>query len=181
MRDDEKVVITRPSPDDAVELKQLMKTTWRAAYPSPENGVSKADIYAMTEDWDKPDAVKRLEEDIASTPANKLRLVAKIDNKIVGQGKFIKGEAENRLATLYVLPEFQGRGIGKQLASKGLEWFGKEKDIVLEVVKYNQRAVDLYESMGFEIAGDAQNEVARLPSGAIRPQYKMVKSAVRQE
>ena len=51
---------------------------------------------------------------------------------------------------LLVAPEFQGRGYGRQLLIWALENIDYDK-IVLHVAEWNQRAIALYKSVGFEI------------------------------
>jgi ribosomal protein S18 acetylase RimI-like enzyme len=54
---------------------------------------------------------------------------------------------------LYVIPEYQGRGLGKKVVqfaiNKALE--NKAEKIELGAVEWNTRAIKLYESLGFEI------------------------------
>ena len=50
---------------------------------------------------------------------------------------------------LYVLPEFQGRGIGTFTVRKCLE---EGENVFLYVFSKNQGAVRLYSSLGFEIS-----------------------------
>lgn len=54
------------------------------------------------------------------------------------------------LEELYVLPSFQGRGMGKQVISWLQTAYPQAKRIRLEVTPSNQGAKKLYESMGFE-------------------------------
>ena len=57
------------------------------------------------------------------------------------------------LSAIYVLPEYQGRGVGRQLMEQGMEWLGSNKDIILDVVSYNDKATAIYEKMGFGEVG----------------------------
>ncbi|MFC2112627.1 GNAT family N-acetyltransferase [Bacteroidota bacterium] len=49
-----------------------------------------------------------------------------------------------------ILPEFQGMGLGTELAEKSLEWIRqKGQQVKLEVHKENHAAKHLYEKLGF--------------------------------
>lgn len=53
------------------------------------------------------------------------------------------------LGSLYVLPEFQGRGVANSLLQKSLEWAGS-KEVHLSAKKQNSRALRFYEKNGFK-------------------------------
>jgi len=171
------ITITSAQPDDAVGIGRLQKITWRATYPNADYGVTKADIMTKTEDWDSPEHIAGIRQRIAEPPAGTLRLVAKDGQQVVGHCIVSRGETRNRLNLIYILPEYQGQGIGKKLLAKAFDWLGHDKDITLEVVKYNDHTIGFYKQLGFEIVGDAHNAVAELPSGAVLPEYEMVLKA----
>lgn len=90
--------------------------------------------------------------------------VAEIENKIVGYAKLkqnsreeeISGENPIELVRLYSLNEFIGKGVGKSLMLKCLD-FAKEKghDIIwLGVWEYNYNAQKFYAKFGFEKCGE---------------------------
>lgn len=169
------IEIKTAEPANATGIAHLQKTTWRDTFPNPEHKITQADVDAMTEDWDAPEAIERLRNSIAEPQTDSYRLVAKDGDKVVGHCVVVKDRDVNRFKILYVLPEYQGQGIGYALAVKSLQWLGKDKDVELEVVTYSSQAIDFYKSFGFDIVGRAQNEAATLPSGTVRPQYKMVR------
>ena len=55
---------------------------------------------------------------------------------------------ENTLAALFVVPEQQGKGIGKQLMAKAKLL---RQDLVLTVYKENQNSIEFYKKCGFVI------------------------------
>ena len=69
--------------------------------------------------------------------------VAVIDSKIVGFVAF----RENELGYIYVLNEFQGRGIGGKLLDTVIPYL--ERPAFLEVFSTNIKAKRLYRSRGF--------------------------------
>ncbi len=56
---------------------------------------------------------------------------------------------------LGVLPEFQGRGLGKQLLRHGIE---QAENVMLTVHQENARALQLYSRHGFQIVGRLGND-----------------------
>jgi ribosomal-protein-alanine N-acetyltransferase len=61
--------------------------------------------------------------------------------------------ASGRLYTIAVSPGWAGRGLGRRLAAHGIESLTREgiRRIYLEVRAENDRAIALYESMGFRV------------------------------
>ncbi len=97
--------------------------------------------------------------------------MAKEGDKIAGFCQIVKGKEYNELKIIYVLPEYQGKGIGKMLASKALSLLDPRKDIIVEVVEYNKNAIGFYERLGFiEFEKGKGHEV---PNGKIMPIIKM--------
>lgn len=104
--------------------------------------------------------------------------MAKDKGEIIGFCSAKKTDEVSRIWTLYILPEHQGRGIGKQLMSAGLKWLGNDTDIYLDVASYNNRAIRFYEGFGFVASGrEVASPVSSLPSGASIPEIEMVRKA----
>lgn len=75
----------------------------------------------------------------------------------------------------YILPEYQRRGIGKQLMNTALKWLGRNQDIYVNAASYNEKAIKFYESFGFRKSGNVpKSEVADLPSGKHIPEIEMI-------
>jgi GNAT superfamily N-acetyltransferase len=64
---------------------------------------------------------------------------------------------EPYLGAIFVLPEFQGRGVGKQLMKLALEWFQKKgaKNVILETDK-GSKAENFYRHLGWKENGTAE-------------------------
>ncbi|RMH81434.1 MAG: GNAT family N-acetyltransferase [Acidobacteria bacterium] len=85
--------------------------------------------------------------------------IAKDKNRIVGfiasDGNWFskrEGKVVGALHELVVLPEYRGKGIGKKLVEKALEYF---KDRGLDTVELwvgdqNKQAIEFYKSLGFQ-------------------------------
>jgi len=62
---------------------------------------------------------------------------------------------ENTLAAIFIYPEFQGRGFGKELLSHAKQ----QRDVLtLSVYKANDSSVQFYLSKGFTIVGEQADE-----------------------
>jgi ribosomal protein S18 acetylase RimI-like enzyme len=94
---------------------------------------------------------KELEEEIKST----IFYVMEKDGKIVGDTAYeMKGENHAYIDGLVVSPEFQGQGIARQAMTMILEELKNIKVIDLVTHPENERAIKLYESIGFKKVGE---------------------------
>ena len=81
-----------------------------------------------------------------------------IDKKIVGFS--IVDFVENNVWALFLLPEFEGKGIGKKLHQLMLdEYFSKTKETIWLSTEANSRAETFYKKQGWKNAGFLGNEV----------------------
>ena len=87
-------------------------------------------------------------------------LVAVLGGEVVGFADF---EPVSRraayLGALYVLPEYQQRGIGTRLLRAGIAAFPTTTKFTLRVEKHNSRAADFYRRHGFEATGEATEDL----------------------
>lgn len=85
-------------------------------------------------------------------------LVAKEGDRVVGfVGYGNHGPEEpdmGEVYALYVLPEYHGTGVGRQLMDAALEALAAYPKICLWAVKGNGRAVRFYEKCGFRLTGE---------------------------
>ena len=84
--------------------------------------------------------------------------VCEIDKKIVGFS--IVDFVENNVWALFLLPEFEGKRIGKKLHQLMLdEYFSKTKETIWLSTEANSRAEIFYKKQGWKNAGFHGNEV----------------------
>lgn len=93
--------------------------------------------------------------------SHRVFLVAKSQAKVVAYGLVImrKGTRLARLYSIAVDQDFAGKGIGRQLllALENKTVAAGKLFLRLEVEKTNQRAINLYQSMGYKIFGDYEH------------------------
>ncbi len=152
--------------------------TWLATYPNERVGITLDDIEHSYKDSSAPERISSLQKRIANTPGNQKRLVAKINGKVVGTATLVITEEVNDLQTIYVLPEFQGKGVGKALWNKIKTFSDPKKDFIVKVADYNDQAINFYKKIGFIDTGKRWlDEQFRLKSGTKLPEMEMRISA----
>ena len=91
----------------------------------------------------------RIEESIASGTV----IVAEVAGKLVGYAVLIRGNGDVEIDNFYVLPKFQGRGIGREIVRY---ISGMCSRIWLSCWDQNTRAIRFYTSLGFSECGESQ-------------------------
>lgn len=86
-------------------------------------------------------------------------------------------EGQREIDAMYVVKELEGKGQGKKLMQKALEWLGTDGDIRLEVVSYNTHAINFYKRFGFQETTNPviKNKRTQLPSEKKIPRIVMIK------
>lgn len=165
-----KIQILEATLEDVHAIGQIQIAGWLDSYASPENGITTSDIKLKIDQWEKI-GDSRIEEEFGKPGA--YTWIAKIDDQIVG---FIGvNKDKNIIEALFVLPDFQGQGIGSRLLEKALKSLDNSKQISIEVVSYNERAKSLYRKHGFTEDGEVNDDPITLPNGKIIPKILMVK------
>lgn len=164
--------------NDIDDVREVRRETWLATYPNPETQITVEDVKSeFVETPEQAVENRKQREEWVKDPAN-YYLVARDDGKAVGFFIGRKNPEYNRVMAIYVLPSFQGKGIGGMMMEKGLEWIGKDKTILVNVVSYNLNAQEFYRKFGFELTGkDATDTHHPLASGKVIPEVEMKKPA----
>ncbi len=165
-----KVEIERAAPDEAETICDIRDRAWLEAYPNEALGITREDILLNAQGQDGvfvPRRVAYMREQFASpSPDGQGTYVAKVDGLVCGYTELHVDERGRKcIGAMCVAPEAQGTGIGGKLMDHALSVLGKDQDIFLEVVSYNQNAVDFYRHYGFEPTD------AVIPEEAGRPDY----------
>lgn len=162
------IVISEAKPADFSIIREIAYTTWPVAYGS---FISKTQLDYMLEKF-YSDAT--LTENF--TYKNHHFLLAKENQSCLGFASYepdYLGEKIVRLHKIYLLPEAQGKGVGKLLISE-IEKIANQRNhhsISLNVNRYN-KAFDFYTKIGFECIGEEDIE---LDFGYLMEDFKMLK------
>ena len=137
--------IRRSLPGDYMAMREVNRAAWERAY---DHIFTPEEIRALFDSELKQEAswVDQRMERIAT-------LVAESEEKIVGYcGCELLHNGDGEIATLYVLPTFQGRGIGTGLWNAGLDILREAGCRRLWVwVMAKARAVEFYEDKGCKL------------------------------
>jgi len=107
----------------------------------------------------KPDPVNYYDLKAMLTAQNIQVVVAEINNKIIASGyaridnskPFLNHTQHAYLGFMYVLPEFRGKGINRQIIDFLKKWSASQNisELRLEVYYDNNSAIKAYEKIGF--------------------------------
>lgn len=138
--------IVEAETQDIPEMCAIHKQIWLATYTGDSCGLSEADI--LSKDFDSPAKINKWQSSLDDE--NYKLWLAKDGTKIVGFCGAKKGEHENDFSVVYILPNYQRKGIGQAFATKVFAWLGTEKPIQIELANCNKPALNFYEKLGFK-------------------------------
>ncbi|MFZ2309997.1 MAG: GNAT family N-acetyltransferase [Patescibacteria group bacterium] len=171
---DYNIQISEAQPEDIKEVLEVQKITWLATYVNEEYNITSADI--ESKDFNSPARIKSWQDRLLQDRKLSNFWVVKDHNKIAGFCIANRESDKNKLVAIYVLPSYQGLGLGKQLIKQALAWCGDDKPIFLDVVTYNLKAKSFYEKFGFKESGVTPLEdLASLSSGKTLPEIRMIR------
>jgi ribosomal protein S18 acetylase RimI-like enzyme len=170
-----KIEIADVRPEHVEGIQEVFYRAWLATYPNDAAGVTVDDVEDRFKERNSKERLAKRREDIASVDPDKRFLVALDGERVIGLARASKNEKENRLNAIYVLPEYQGKGVGTKLWNEIKSFFDPTKDVVVGVATYNEKAIGFYTKLGFIDSGRRYTEEGlRLKSGAILPEMDMV-------
>jgi len=148
------VVIRRASVTDVPSVGSVARATWPVTYA----GIIPDDIQRrLLGSWYSPESLTRA----VGAPGSSL-LVAESRGEVVGFAQFVRrGPDTAELTRIYVLPDRQRGGIGRQLLDAGLAEFAGEgvKQLTVEVERDNRNGRGFYERAGFAEPRDLTRDV----------------------
>ena len=165
--------IRKAVPTDAEGINRVLYTTWLSTYVSATHGISADDIEDQFKDKFSQESILKSRERLQNLPNNVYVFVAADEEKIVGVCRLILKEEENFLQTLYVLPGYQGQGIGTQMWNVLLGVLDPRTETKLAVATYNQKAISFYEKLGFTDTGKRTDNPHKMKSGSSIPEMEM--------
>ncbi|MEI6040119.1 MAG: GNAT family N-acetyltransferase [Candidatus Berkelbacteria bacterium] len=139
------IKIVEAQAQDIPEICSVHKIVWLSTYTGEDYGLNESDI--LSKDFDSPIKINKWRSTLEDE--NYKLWLAKDGTKIVGFGGAKKGEHENDFSVIYILPEYQRKGIGQAFANKVFAWLGIDKPIQVELISCNKQALVFYEKLGF--------------------------------
>jgi GNAT superfamily N-acetyltransferase len=148
-------------------IQNLAKVIWPDAYGAI---LSEAQLDYMMEMMYSNDSLR------SQLLSNNVFLLAEIENKIVGFASCelnYQNSNSTKIHKLYVLPEIQGKGVGKGFIQyiQNIALNQANSALILNVNKYN-KAKDFYLHNGFEIA---ESVVVQIGNGYVMDDFIMRK------
>jgi len=141
------IIIRLATKSDLPQYTELLQKTYENAYTDESIDLKKE--YFSKEIFNTQNTQEYLASNLEVNEKQKCWL-AFDDQKLVGSITIIEREKDYELRGFYVAPEYQGKGVGKNLWELALD-FTKEKDITLDIYAHNIKTIELYKKWGFEI------------------------------
>lgn len=155
------------NPDDAPGILQVHRIAFQDTYAK----VAGVDEQALGE-FVARDLVPRKRPYWAEAVRGACWPVARIGQVVIGFCQVLPNETVVTVSGLYVLPEHQGRGVGRLLLERVLDGLNRPATVVLEVVR-NTPAVGFYERFGFRVVGDLPTPEPLHRAGFALPLHRM--------
>ena len=132
---------------DIKKYTKLLQKTYQASYTNKKLSLTK-DCFSR-KIFSTKDTQKYLKSCLTINNKQKTWL-AFVKSKLVGSVTITHKVKECELRGFYVNTQCQGRGIGKQLWNRALN-FAKGKDIVCDIYAHNIKTIKMYKKWGFVI------------------------------
>jgi len=173
------IVIRELRMEDAEAIRRFHRKSWLDTYPNEEAGVSREWVEQTTDEWLTPEKMeesRRIFQSILDNPENEYYRLVEVDGEVLG---FVHGmrrddEGKQRVG-IYIDKSLQGTGIAQRLFDGLFDFLDLNKDVVLDVVSYNERAKGFYRKNGFEVV-----EGSEFLFKDVMPSVKMVRRGVKE-
>lgn len=167
------IEIVTPTKEDVRGIQEVFYKSWLSTYPNKELGITVDDIEERFKGSFTEEALAKRWHRIRDEQGEKL-LIAKKGDKVVGLVRATFRPDKNQLQAIYILPEYQCKGIGTSLWEAAKKLFDPKKNTIVQVATYNQQAIGFYSKLGFVDNGKRwEDEKLTMKSGAIIPQLEM--------
>lgn len=140
------IEIRQAKTEDLNVIHKIIITSWLSTYPNPtlERPITEGEIQSFL-----IDSEERFLNGTGNL-INKGQLwLAQDENRIIGFASARIKENTGQLMQIYILPEFIGKGIGKLLMEKVLDFMKDCSEVIVECASYNDRAINFYKRFGF--------------------------------
>ena len=167
------ITISLPKSEDAEGINETIKKSWYATYVTPKVGVTKEDIDLMYAQSEKKQ-IEVFRHRSENPKDDDISLVAKDDEKVVGiiRTKILPDHV--RVRTMYVHPEYTGKGIGTNMWHEMQKLLPQDKPVIAYPTEHT-KSVDWYKKMGFFETGEKSiDEEVMKDSGTRMTGIKMI-------
>lgn len=135
---------------DIQEVQQVAKRSWNSTY----EGIIPLEIQEsfLKSAYNDEMMQKRLESSFI--------YVSEIDGKIVGFANFlpVKDDGRTELLAIYLIPEYQGKGIGTALLNEGINNLEGAIEVFINVEKENNLGTTFYQAKGFKVVSEFDDD-----------------------
>jgi RimJ/RimL family protein N-acetyltransferase len=137
--------------DDTEGMYNLLRSGHRDTYVNEALGITAEKVDQRFTKSTAEERRARNEQRI-DDPNNQVWVAKDEQQNVIGMvAPRIEEDGTRRLGALYVVKDWQGKGIAHELMAKAIDWLdGEHNDIKLGVVTYNERAKAFYRKYGFE-------------------------------
>lgn len=159
---------------DAEALVNIVHTTWLTTYPNEEFGITVDDIEDRFIERRSEEGIEKTRKRLREQSDSTKTFVVKDGDTVIAMSVVSKDANENKLIAIYVLSEYQGRGVGDMLWKEMDTFFDTNKDVVVNVATYNTKAIAFYTRHGFKDSGKRiTDDRFAMKSGAVIPEMEM--------
>lgn len=150
------IVINLLSKNEMVVVREIAQITWPITY---REILSSEQLDFMFE-W-----MYNLETLQNQVEEGQLYYVLKENEKplgFIGLELFTTEKNELKIQKIYVLPDNQGKGVGRKLIEKAVEIAQKKgiENVILNVNRFN-KAVSFYQKLGFKISSEVNIDIGK--------------------
>ncbi|MWG34689.1 GNAT family N-acetyltransferase [Halomarina oriensis] len=148
------VTVREATVDDVTAIRRIASAGWHAAY---DDFLDEATVERVLDRWYAPESVAR-----AVRSDDVVYFVAESGGEVVGYvSGTVRSERYGSGSSFYVTPERWSEGIGSALFERLLDALreaGVER-VEFEVLAANEHARAFYESRGFEVVGESEDDL----------------------
>ncbi len=136
--------------EDVEPATRMRLESWLATYVNDERGVTREWIEERSEEQLRPERIQQGIERL-NIPGRACYVARSSQGGIIGSTTpYIDEVGVQHVGSLYVDERFHGKGVGRQLMQKVIEWSDPTKPLELGVATYNERAKAFYRKWQFE-------------------------------
>ncbi|QED47947.1 GNAT family N-acetyltransferase [Cytobacillus dafuensis] len=138
--------IRKMTVEDIPQVQKVAKTSWNHTY----DGIIPKDIQEnfLKSAYNDEMMKRRIDQSFI--------YVSEVDGEIVGFANFspVKEDRQMELGAIYLLPDYQGKGIGSALLHEGIKHAKDVSQVFINVEKDNKIGKAFYDAKGFKLVSE---------------------------